>query len=109
VRTVLYFVDTTSSVSQFCIDILKIGKAGSGLGLDYRQIFIGAMDVVSILFMVSVFSMKSALVHRTNDKFSEYSHGLYEWGFRGILLEQIGTRMAYHSFTFPVDSSITKN
>jgi hypothetical protein len=74
--------------TPFCKYVLNVGKDHPDMShwLNYKQILIGGLGLVSTFFIVSIFGMKAALVNYQKDTFSEYSHRFYEAGIVGLVI-----------------------
>jgi len=74
--------------TPFCNFVLSVGRDHPDVSywLNYKQILIGGLGLVSTLFIISIFGMKAALVHYRKDSFSESSHLFYEIGIVGLVL-----------------------
>ena len=74
--------------TPFCKYVLNVGKDHPDVShwLNYKQILIGGLGLVSTFFIVSIFGMKAALVNYQKDTFSEYSHRFYEAGIVGLVI-----------------------
>lgn len=78
-----------NQTSQFCDFVLNFGEAHPEFStwLNYKQLLVGGVAIVGTLFILSIYGMKSALVHRALEElFARMSHHLYEIGIMGFLI-----------------------